>query len=76
MAKDREPKIQDLLGQIDYMRDYITNLLKDQAIDHEEIKYLSAFISYKSWKRNTIISVRMHMRYMRRTFRFRLLHCN
>lgn len=47
MAKDRVPKIQDLINQIDYMRDYITDLLKDQAIDHEEIKYLSAFISYK-----------------------------
>lgn len=48
MAKDKVIKVQNLYDQIDYMRDLITDLLRDQEIDHEEIKYLSGFISYKN----------------------------
>lgn len=48
MAKNKVIKAQKLNDQIDYMRDLITNLLRDQEVDHEEIKYLSAFISYKN----------------------------
>ena len=47
MAKDKVIKVQNLNDQIEYMRDLITDLLNDQEIDREEIKYLSAFISYK-----------------------------
>lgn len=47
MAKDKVIKVQKLNNQIEYMRDLISDLLRDQEIDHEEIKYLSAFISYK-----------------------------
>ena len=47
MASDKDLKVQNLNDQIEYIRDLITDLLRDQEIDHEEIKYLSAFISYK-----------------------------
>ena len=47
MARDKYIKEQNLNDQIEYIRDLITDLLRDQEIDHEEIKYLSAFISYK-----------------------------
>jgi hypothetical protein len=47
MASDKDLKVQNLNDQIDYMRDLITDLLRDQEIAHEEIRYLSDFISYK-----------------------------
>jgi hypothetical protein len=47
MANDKDLKVQNLNDQIDYMRDLITDLLRDQEIAHEEIRYLSDFISYK-----------------------------
>ncbi len=47
MARDKVIKVQNLNNQIEYMRDLITDLLRDQEIDHEEIKYLRAFVSYK-----------------------------
>lgn len=47
MAKDKVIKVQHLNDQIEYMRDLITDLLQDQKIDREEIKYLFGFISYK-----------------------------
>ena len=47
MARDKVIKVQNLNNQIEYMRDLITDLLSDQEIDHEEIKYLRAFVSYK-----------------------------
>ena len=48
MAKDKVIKVQHLSDQIEYMRDLITDLLRDQETDHEEIKYLFGFISYKN----------------------------
>ena len=47
MAKDKVIKVQHLNDQIEYRRDLITDLLQDQKIDREEIKYLFGFISYK-----------------------------
>lgn len=47
MASDKDIKVQNLNDQIDYMRDLITDLLRDQEIAHEEIRYLSDFISHK-----------------------------
>ncbi len=47
MAKDKAIEVQNLNNQIEYMRDAINDLLDDQEIAHEEIKYLDAFISYK-----------------------------
>ena len=47
MAKNKVIKVQSLNEQVDYMRDLITDLLKDQEIDREDIKYLSGFIIYK-----------------------------
>ena len=47
MARDKVIKVQNLNNQIEYMRDLITDLLSDQEIDLEEIKYLRAFVSYK-----------------------------
>lgn len=47
MASDKDLKVQNLNDQIDYMRDLITDLLRDQEIAHEGIRYLSDFISYK-----------------------------
>ena len=36
MARDKVIKVQNLNDQIEYMRDLITDLLRDQEIDHEE----------------------------------------
>ncbi len=47
MARDKDIKVQNLNDQIEYMRDLITDLLRDQEIDHEEIKYLRSFVSFK-----------------------------